>query len=60
MVKSKKHSLLLRTSNLELRTFQNLHLATGGRECSYLYKKQVDVIFHAKIDIKNASIDCFV
>lgn len=50
----------LKTSNLELRTFQNLHLATGGRECSYLYKKQVDVNFHAKIDTKNASIDCFV
>lgn len=29
-------------------------------ENALLYKKQVDVIFHAKIDTKNASIDCFV
>ena len=40
MVKSKKHSLLLKTSNLELRTFQNLHLATGGRECSFYIKSK--------------------
>ena len=39
--KSKKHSLLLKTSNLELRTFQNLHLATGGRECSFYIKSKL-------------------
>ena len=61
-MKGKSINAFSAAQNQQFGTSNISELASGDgwQRMLFLYKKQVDVIFYAKIDTKNASIDCFV